>query len=224
MPFTRETYQGGSLSQEPRAKGNVWIYRWRETTPDGKRTQRKIIVGAKKDLRTKAIALKAVDSLNLQINQNQPGRGPITVGELVAHYTAAELGAERSNKTEHTCEVYRDCLKNHIVPRWGATATGAVCAPDVEAWLRSLPLADSSKAKLRNVMSATWNHGIRHRLVDSNPIIGPVKGSGVRQSSKRAINPDVLTGEEIERLLERLRSHFGQSSMCLHLLACDSAS
>ncbi|RRA47621.1 site-specific integrase [Acidipila sp. EB88] len=201
MKLTRESFQVGSLTKEPRKHGDVWIYRWRQASPAGAPVQKKIIVGPCSELRSKSQAQKAVQAMNLQINSAKSSSKPLTLGQLVKHYAALELGMERSNKTDHTCDVYRDCLKNHIVPRWGTELAASLRAPDVEAWLRSLPLANSSKAKLRNVMSVVYNHGIRHGLVDANPIIGLVKGSGVRQSATRRKSPQILTADEIKRLL-----------------------
>ena len=85
----------------------------------------------------------------------------------------------------------------------------------VEEWLRTLSLADGSKSKVRNIFSAVFNHGIRHELASSNPIIGSVRGSGVRQSAKRRKDPDVLTPEEIRRIGE----HLGPRERLLVLLA-----
>ena len=44
-------------------------------------------------------------------------------------------------------------------------------------------------------MSALYNHAIRWEFVDRNPITGPARGSGVRQSAKRERIPDVLEVE-----------------------------
>src|SRR6266576_2120992 len=40
----------------------------------------------------------------------------------------------------------------------------------VESWLRGLPLAKSSCAKIRNLMSVLFNHACRYELFDRNPI------------------------------------------------------
>jgi integrase len=53
-------------------------------------------------------------------------------------------------------------------------------------------------------MGALFNHAIRREFTDRNPITGPVRGSGVRQSSKRSRIPDVLTIEEMQALLTEL--------------------
>src|SRR5207245_543223 len=49
----------------------------------------------------------------------------------------------------------------------------------VEDWLRTLPLANGSKAKIRNLMSTLFNHAMRYEWADKNPI------RLVRQSAKR---------------------------------------
>jgi integrase len=68
----------------------------------------------------------------------------------------------------------------------------------VESWLGTLPLANGTKAKLRNLMHAIFNHAQRYEWTDHNPI------QFVRQSAKRERIPDVLTVEEIGRLLGEL--------------------
>ncbi len=71
----------------------------------------------------------------------------------------------------------------------------------VEKWLRSLPHANGTRAKFRNVMCLLFNHAIRWELFDKNPISGPSKGSGVRQSSLRRRDPDILTLEEMGAII-----------------------
>jgi integrase len=68
----------------------------------------------------------------------------------------------------------------------------------VESWLRTLPLAKSSCAKIRNLMSVLFNHACRYELFDRNPIYL------VRQSAKRRRVPIVLLPAEIKALLDGL--------------------
>ena len=68
----------------------------------------------------------------------------------------------------------------------------------MEAWLKTIPLARGSKAKIRNILSALFSHAIRWEWADKNPI------TKVRQSAKRLRTPDVLTPEEITALLAEL--------------------
>jgi len=69
----------------------------------------------------------------------------------------------------------------------------------VESWLRSLPLAKGSCAKIRNLMSLLFNHACRYELFDRNPIYL------VRQSAKSRRTPTVLMPAEIKALVENLR-------------------
>jgi hypothetical protein len=55
----------------------------------------------------------------------------------------------------------------------------------VELWLRQLPLARSSCAKVKNIMSVLFNHARRYELFDDNPI-HLVRQSAKVQRSERA--------------------------------------
>jgi integrase len=71
--------------------------------------------------------------------------------------------------------------------------------------LRSIPRAGGTKSKIRNTMSALYNHAIRWDFTDKNPITGPVRGSGVRQGSKRERIPDLLEVGEFQNLQSELK-------------------
>src|SRR6266446_6760749 len=82
--------------------------------------------------------------------------------------------------------------------QWGTSALADINAGDVEVWLRSLALARSSCAKIRNIMSVVFNHGIRNGIVSRNPI------QLVRQSAKRNKIPTILSANEVQRLADAL--------------------
>ena len=84
------------------------------------------------------------------------------------------------------------------MPRWGPFTLSIIRAIEVEWWLGKLPLARASRAKIRNVMSVLFNHARRYDLFDRNPI------SMVRQSAKRRTIPEVLSVDEIKRLVDAL--------------------
>src|SRR6516164_10073721 len=73
-----------------------------------------------------------------------------------------------------------------------------VNAGEVELWLRSLALARASCAKIRNLMSVVFNHGIRYEICDRNPI------QLVRQSAKRKAAPVILSPNEVQKLISVL--------------------
>jgi integrase len=184
----RRRYQQGCLTREKRKRGPaVWIFRWREG-----QTNRKEIVGTVTQFKSKSAALKDCEPLRIKINRAT--RSPHTVLDLAAHYREKEL----PNKTPYTGDVYTGYLKTWILPAWGQYGLSDVKAVAVEAWLGKLPLANGTRAKLRNLMHALYNHAMRWEFTDRNPI------SLVRQSAKRQRVPEVLSVEEIGRLLAQL--------------------
>jgi integrase len=130
----------------------------------------------------------------LRVNINRETRTPRTFGELADHYSKHELPM----KTPYYGEVCTGYLKTRILPKWEQQTLSDVKAVSVETWLKTLTLADGTKAKLRNLMHGIFNHAMRWEFFDRNPI------TLVRQSAKRTRVPDVLTVEEIGKLLGEL--------------------
>jgi integrase len=66
------------------------------------------------------------------------------------------------------------------------------------------PMAPPTKAKIRNLMSALFNHAIRYEWLEQgrNPILF------VRQSAKRQRIPECLEPEELRALLSQLDRRF----------------
>ena len=192
--------QNGSLMRSPRLGGDVWEYRWREPGAEGRRKHRRMIVGSVTEFRDATSALGAITALRQEINAHDRRHHtrPITVGMLVDHYRERELEPDDIWKTYSTKVTYLGYLRKWIVPRWETYILPRVRAGEVELWLRHLPLARSSCAKIRNLMSVLFNHAIRHDLYDRNPI------RLVRQSAKRRGVPEVLSIAEIQLLLNVL--------------------
>ena len=128
---------------------------------------------------------------------------------------------ERSYSTE---DRYEYVLHAWIEPRWANVSLKGFVAGEVEQWLRGLKkkphrkrkppfpvaaeepqrLAPGTRAKIRSLMSVLFNHAIRWGLFPYNPISGPERKSGVRQSSKRRKVPDILELEEMRLILPEL--------------------
>jgi hypothetical protein len=143
-------FQQGSLFKLKRKSvPDVWVFRWYENT-SGKRTYKKQIIGSVTKLRNRGEAEKTVIPLRSSINA-EVGT-PKSVCNLAAHYRLYELTRER--KAFSTIENYRLLFKRYIEPRWGNRRLVAVRTMEVEEWLHSLPLAPSSKAKLKCGRSA----------------------------------------------------------------------
>jgi len=181
-------YQQGCLYREKRKAGpDVWVLRYR----DGQ-SNRKEKVGTVEQFPSRKVAMQACESL--RANLNREVRSPHTFGELADHYTTKEL----PNKTPYYAEVCKGFLKTRILPQWKDHSLSDVRAVAVEAWLSTLPLAPGTRAKLRNLMHAIFNHAMRWEFFNRNPI------TLVRQSAKRTRVPDVLTVEEIGKVLKQL--------------------
>jgi hypothetical protein len=165
--------QNGSIIRTERRFGAaVWEFRWREPGPDGTRKHRRIVIGSVKELSDISAVRQRITALALEINRTdvRSGHSPLTIFELVDHYRQRELKPDTVWKTHSTKVTYQGYLNKWILPRWGASALAGINAGEVELWLRSLPLARSSCAKIRNIMSTLFNHGIRYEICSRNPI------------------------------------------------------
>src|SRR6267378_1495611 len=143
-------------------------------------------------------------------DRNRQREQRIQVADLVDHYIQTELAEEADWHSHATRIVYREFLKRWIRPRWADLDIRDVRTVVVERWLRQMhradgaPLADATKAKIRNLMSVLFNHAIRFEWLEQgkNPI------TLVRQSGLRQLTPTVLEPHEIQNLLSQLESPF----------------
>lgn len=168
---------------------------------------RKRVIGSLETYRTKPAAEKAAGAFRMTLlDKGATALTTITVRDLVAHFREQELvdrGEEgRAYSTRSRCE---SVLKTWVLPRWEKTPIDQIRTVAVEEWLRSISRANATKAKIRNTMSLLLNHAIRWDFTPSNPITGPVRGSGVRQSAKRERIPDILEVGEFQALLGPLQ-------------------
>ena len=115
------------------------------------------------------------------------------------HFEQRELCLSNTWRSYSTKHIYKVYLGNWIIPRWGEHLLSDIRTIEVESWLRSLTVARSTCAKIRNIMSLLFNHACRYEFFDRNPI------RLVRQSGKRRSAPVVLTPAEIRLLLEGLK-------------------
>ena len=143
---------------------------------------------------------RALTGLIARINAANPRIGlcSTTLSQLSNHFERIELAPGNTWRTYLTKRCYVGYLKRWIVPQWGTYELRNIKTIEVESWLRRLPLAKSSCAKIRGVISVLFNHACRYELFDSNPI------HLVRQSAKRNKTPCVLTPAEIRVLADGL--------------------
>ena len=176
------------------------------------RKRRTVIIGTVEQYPTEDLAQAAVNGLRMWVNEdrNPQREQSILLGDLVDHFIETELSAKASWRSQATKIIYAEFLKRWIRPNWGTTNIRDVRTVGVENWLRQLrrvdgdPLANATKAKIRNLMSLLFNHAIRYEWLDQgkNPI------TFVRQSAQRKTTPEVLEAGEIQSLLSQLESPF----------------
>jgi integrase len=193
--------QRGSLAMIGRKEGPaVWQFRWSEKDLYGTRVQRKRVIGSIERYPNEGAARSAVTVLLTELNSDKVrmGSGSITVAQLCDHFEQRELARDNTWRSYATKKTYQAYLNQWILPHWRRYELAEVRTIHVESWLRTLPLAKSSCAKIRNLMSVLFNHACRYELFDRNPIYL------VRQSAKRRRTPTVLMSAEIKALVENL--------------------
>ena len=201
--YRRTRYQRGTVQREKRkGDSDVWVFRWRETDLNGITRRYKRIIGTVQQYPTETAALHAVSGFRTDINQQSASARsvPATVQQLIDHYKLKELPEENEPglKSYSTKEAYRHYIKNWIEPKWGPFRINDVKAVAVEDWLSKIPRSRGTKAKIRNIMSAIFNHALRYEWGQRNPI------KLVRQSAKREKIPVILEAPELLLLLNVL--------------------
>lgn len=168
------------------------------------------MIGTIEEYPTRELAEAATNGLRMRINEerNRQLNQGIKVSDLIDHYLATELSIDQIRHSHATRIIYREFLIRWIEPRWGKLNLTDVRTIAVETWLKELKsrdgedLANSTKAKVRSVMSVLFNHAIRYEWLERNPI------TLVRQSSQRRSIPPVLEPEEVQSLLAQLGNPF----------------
>jgi len=122
----------------------------------------------------------------------------MTISEVCDHFVQRELANDNTWRSYSTKKAYKAYLQRWIIPHWGTAPLSEVRTMGVESWLRRLPLAKSSCAKIRGLLSVLFNHACRYEFFDRNPI------RLVRQGAKRRSTPSVLTPAEIKALVDSL--------------------
>jgi integrase len=192
-------YQYGSLTRKKRIRHeDTWEFRFYETALDGCRRRRARIIGTVAQYRTRAAALRAIESFRLGLNLEHRFARPVTVRALVDRYVEQELPQRRYGTQQGNLST----LKCWILPRWEDYLLEEVRPFAVEKWLRSLRLAPKSKVNLRGLMHVIYQCARRWELTDTNPI------DLVRQEGGRRRIPRVLSSQQIHLVLDRLAEPF----------------
>jgi hypothetical protein len=155
------------MQRNTRKEGpDVWQFRWSETRLDGKRLYHKKIVGTVEQYPDEDAARRSVVGLVSELNTDgrPTNSGTMTVAQLCDHFEQRELSKDNTWRSHATKKIYQAYLSRWIRPHWQKYGLAEVRTIQVESWLRGLPLAKSSCAKIRNLMSVLFNHACRYEL------------------------------------------------------------
>ena len=212
---SKTRYQQGSVRRVKRKIGpDVWVFRWRSARADGLKKENNRVIGTVLEFRNKAAAVRAAESLRININSNTPRASVmgLTFGELVTHYIARELDVDqeeaRSPKAHSTVAANRRYLKKWIVPRWEKVPVNEMEPVAIEDWLAELgrgvnKKSNGTRSKIRGIMSVVFRHGIRHGFLPRDEHANPMKY--VRQSSHSDKEQTQLTQVEAMALMSQLQ-------------------
>lgn len=212
--LSRTRYQQGSIRRLKRKHGpDVWVFRWRNIHTNGLRKETTRVIGTVLEYRTKAAAEKAAEALRININSATPRQSVLgmTFGELADHYKAKELEVNqegaRKPKAYSTIEAGRRYLRRWIVPRWGKVPISEMEPVAVEDWLFDLgrgegKLANGTRLKIRNIMSAVFRHGMRYGFLPRDAEANPMKY--VRQTGHSTKEHTMLTPNQAMAIIGSL--------------------
>jgi hypothetical protein len=171
QPQLEVIMQNGSVIWRNRKKNSdIWQFRWWEKTFEGKRIYRRRQIGTVDEIPDMETARRAASLLVPDLNARMAKSKPVsmTIVQLCSHFEQSELcltNTWRSYSTKNICKVY---LKRWIMPKWSERLLCDIRTIEVESWLRGLPIARSTCAKIRNVMSVLFNHACRYEFFDEN--------------------------------------------------------
>jgi integrase len=190
-----------------------------------------VVVGPVARYRSRTAALHQVEVLRANVNREiiDPQTPIITsFKSLAGHYRTTEMRMDNHDKKAYsTKRRNQSCLDKWILPRWGDYRPGEIKSVAVEEWLdgmvhdyrknkKATPLANGTKVKIRNLMSAIFRHGMRYEFLPRVEEANPMKY--VRQSGKRQGIPVVLEVEQFQQLFAVLE----QRERTMVLLDCGS--
>ena len=200
----RTRYQYGSVEIDKRVTGpDVWLYRWWETTSDGRRKRRGFTVGTVEEYKTQAHALKAAEGKRLMINDGVASRAPVLFGAVLDRFLLEQKQEQEAEQITHSTYLsYRSMISQHIQPKWGDVSLQDVRPALVQDWLRKLTLSPKYKGHISSLMYRLFDRAMIWELIgiDRNPMeLVEVKGI-----SKRRQRPRILQVKDAWRILDAL--------------------
>jgi integrase len=131
--------QNGSVVRRTRKlHSDIWQFRWREKTSDGKRIYRRKQIGTVDQIPDLETARKAerllVPDLNARMAKSKPVS--MTIAQLCSHFEQCELSLANTWRSYSTKTIYKVYLTRWIIPQWSEDLLSDSRTIDVESWLR----------------------------------------------------------------------------------------
>ena len=193
------SYQTGTLRRVKRAGGKeAWEWRYRLR---GKQQQETFKV---EDYPTQKLMWQRLEQSISTLNEDSKKPLPITVtmGMLIKRYRKEHLSELRKS----TRDTDGSMLHKYIEPKWGETRLSDLRAMDVDAWLKTLPIASSSRGRARRLMKQLLDKAMFWELM---PIaINPITLVKVKGASLRVKRVEPYTPEQVMKLYGALKEPY----------------
>ena len=145
--------QNGSIIRRARKKhSDIWQFRWWEKSAEGSRVYRRRVIGTVEQIPDLEAARKAARLLVPDLNVKKASAEPssMTIAQLCSHFDQRELCMTNTWRSYSTKSIYKVYLKRWVIPKWSEHLLSDIRTIEVESWLRGLPVARSTCAKIRN--------------------------------------------------------------------------
>jgi integrase len=168
------SYQRGSIRKSH--SGERWILRYRVTAADGRRVENNATIGLVRDFPKERDAWREVDRRGILAAVNAEKKaGRVHFEELAEFYLKAEHGADAvREKSATTIPTVQRYVRHYLIGRWNHAIADDIKPIEIQRWLLSLhkerDLAWTTVSKIRGLMLRTYKIGMRHGIVDKNPV------------------------------------------------------
>lgn len=217
----RARYQYGTVALKPRSTGSaVWVYRWRETDPQGNSVRKSLILGTLDEVKSRSQALQAAEEHRSRANSKENISSISSLGALIDRFIAEEKLLEARNRSRavgliekdedfnpevvdsSTAYGYLSMLKVHIRPKWGSSPISEVKPALVQQWLRNMDVAPKTKGHIKALLHQLFEKAMLWELAPINR--NPMQLVRLRGISKRTRKPVVLTADQCMTLISKL--------------------
>ena len=189
------SYQRGTLRRVNRTSGmDAWEWRY---TLRGKQKQETFSTA---EFPTEKAMWQRLETSISLLNQGSSKPLPlsVTMGVVIDKYVKEYL-PELAKSTRDTDG---SMLKLHIKPRWGKVPVTEVEPMDVDAWLKTLKMAQSSKGRARRMLKQLIDKSMYWKLIPRG--IKPITLVKVKGSTLREKRIEPWTQEQVTKLYDGL--------------------